>query len=217
MTGVQTCALPIYPVVLRSHQLDAGQDYFLLLTTSAGLYRYDIRDLVRVKGYLGQAPLIEFLNKGAHACSLAGEKLTEHQVVAAAAAVAGNLGIDLNTFALVPRWAEIPFYALHIERPAWPADRPARRLADAFDAALAAVNIEYRAKRRSRRLAPVGVNILPDNHLADLDKKTAQKRGRVEQFKHQYLYTHPGDDTGWPSLAWSHDKDRPDNPTHPYP
>ena len=35
-----------------------------MLTTAGGLYRYNISDLVRCVGYHGQAPLIEFLNKG---------------------------------------------------------------------------------------------------------------------------------------------------------
>ena len=54
-----------------------------MLTTAGGLYRYNISDLVRCVGYHGRAPLIEFLNKGAHYSSLTGEKLSEHQVIAA--------------------------------------------------------------------------------------------------------------------------------------
>ena len=33
------------------------------MTTSSGLYRYDIGDLVRCKSYIGQAPVLEFLRK----------------------------------------------------------------------------------------------------------------------------------------------------------
>ncbi len=53
------------------------------MTTAGGLYRYNISDLVRCVGYHGRAPLLEFLNKGAHYSSLTGEKISEHQVVAA--------------------------------------------------------------------------------------------------------------------------------------
>ena len=71
------------PETVEATELIEGQNYFILLTTAGGLYRYNISDLVRCVGYHGRAPLIEFLNKGAHYSSLTGEKLSEHQVIAA--------------------------------------------------------------------------------------------------------------------------------------
>ena len=49
------------PTVLGAHELDEGKHYYILLTTAAGLYRYHIHDLVRVVGFHGRAPLLEFL------------------------------------------------------------------------------------------------------------------------------------------------------------
>ena len=71
------------PETVEATDLIEGRNYFILLTTAGGLYRYNISDLVRCVGYHGRAPLIEFLNKGAHYSSLTGEKLSEHQVIAA--------------------------------------------------------------------------------------------------------------------------------------
>ena len=71
------------PDTVEAADLIEGRNYFIVLTTAGGLYRYNISDLVRCVGYYGQAPLIEFLNKGAHYSSLTGEKLSEHQVIAA--------------------------------------------------------------------------------------------------------------------------------------
>ena len=71
------------PETIEATELIEGRNYFILLTTAGGLYRYQIHDLVRCVGFQGRAPLIEFLNKGAHFCSLTGEKLSEFQVVAA--------------------------------------------------------------------------------------------------------------------------------------
>src|SRR5438105_3940568 len=36
------------PTVLAAHEVEEGKNYFLVPTTAAGLYRYDLRDLVRV-------------------------------------------------------------------------------------------------------------------------------------------------------------------------
>ena len=40
------------PNVLEAHELEVGKDYYILLTTSAGLYRYDIHDVVRCVGFM---------------------------------------------------------------------------------------------------------------------------------------------------------------------
>ena len=52
------------PTIIEGHELVEGCDYYVLLTTSGGLYRYDIQDVVRCVGFEGEAPLVEFLNKG---------------------------------------------------------------------------------------------------------------------------------------------------------
>ena len=80
------------PDTVEATDLIEGRNYFIVLTTAGGLYRYNISDLVRCVGYHGRAPLIEFLNKGAHYSSLTGEKLSEHQVIAAVEAAQRRSG-----------------------------------------------------------------------------------------------------------------------------
>ncbi len=68
------------PTVLAAHELKEGRTYFILPTTSYGLYRYNIYDVVRCTGFYNQTPLVEFLSKGAHFANITGEKLSEYQV-----------------------------------------------------------------------------------------------------------------------------------------
>ena len=103
------------PNVLEGHELEVGRDYFILLTTSGGLYRYDIHDVVRCVGFEGQAPLVEFLNKGKNFSSLTGEKLSEHQAVRAVKAGFAELGLPLDTFTLAPVMEGQPRYVLLVE------------------------------------------------------------------------------------------------------
>ena len=66
-------------------------------------------------------------------------------------------------------------------------------LAGLLDGALQNVNIEYRSKRGSGRLGAVRVNLLSRGSLAALDRRIlAQRGGRVEQYKHGFLYPRPG-------------------------
>lgn len=182
------------PPTRLCHELEIGQEYFVLLTTASGLYRYDIGDLVRVVGYEGQAPLIEFLSKGAHTCSLAGEKLTERHVVEAMNRAAASMGLPLCAFVLAPRWGDLPYYTLHLEAQGCTVERLST-LGRRLDEELGAVNIEYASRRRSLRLGPVRINVLPDGFLAARDHEQAEARRRGnEQYKHRYLYCRPGED-----------------------
>lgn len=187
------------PPAMPCHRLDVGQEYFVLMTTSSGLYRYDLGDLVRVVGYAGQSPIIEFLNKGAHVSSLAGEKLTEHQVILAVERVAAQMALPLTNCILAPHWDRPPHYVLHVPRPAG-IPLQTERLAAVMETALQAVNVEYAGKRHSERLGPVRVNVVPPQFIADLDRQRADRfRRGNEQFKHQYLFVRPGDDAEFPA------------------
>jgi hypothetical protein len=131
---------------------------------------------------------------------MAGEKLTERQVILAVQRAAAALDIPLAACVLAPHWSQPPFYVLHVAA----ADRPlpADRLAAAMDQALQDVNVEYAGKRRSERLGPIRVNLVPAQFLADLDRRRADRYRRGnEQYKHQYLYTRPGDDAEFPGTS----------------
>src|SRR5207253_6803395 len=71
------------PTVLRADELIEGRHYYILPTTAFGLYRYHIRDVVRVTGFHNRTPLLEFLSKGSLFSSLTGEKLSEYHVTQA--------------------------------------------------------------------------------------------------------------------------------------
>lgn len=177
------------PTVLRSHELADGGEYFLLLTNFSGLFRYDLGDRVRVTGRMGQAPMIEFLSRDAHTSSMAGEKLTEDQVVMAMQAATGS-DASITNFILAPRWADVPFYRLYVEMNV---SKEPEELAKKLDRALCGINIEYDSKRKTLRLGPVEVVALPTDRLAERDRALRAKRARTaEQFKHQYLLPQPG-------------------------
>ncbi len=61
---------------LLAHELKDGEEYSLLITSYSGLYRYNLHDIVRVKGFTAQNPNIEFVSKTRDIANLAGEKLS---------------------------------------------------------------------------------------------------------------------------------------------
>lgn len=176
-----------HPIALLPHEVETGQRYYIILTTAGGLFRYHIGDVVQVVGRLGDAPVIEFLNKGEHVANLTGEKISEFQVITAVNGAVARLGLDVRNYALCPVWADVPYYSLLVEACDVPADRgPA--FAVAVDSALADLNIEYRTKRESCRLGPLCVKTIPAGAWRDFDAAAiAARNGRVEQYKHKFL------------------------------
>jgi len=89
--------------------------YSSLLTTGGGLYRYRLGDRVRVVGFAGHTPLLEFLGKEDGVSDLCGEKLSPAFV----ASVLEELSVErayLSDFAmLAPARQESLRYVLFLE------------------------------------------------------------------------------------------------------
>jgi hypothetical protein len=175
----------VQPTVLEAHELEVGRDYFILMTTSGGLYRYDIHDVVRCVGYHGQAPLIEFLNKGKNFSSLTGEKLSEHQAIRAVEKSFRDLRLPIETFTLAPVFDDRPRYVLLVERRAHRGR--ARELAAHVQSNLEQLNEEYAAKSSSGRLLPVETRDVPTGTWNELRHGKTSGRGNFEQYKHPCL------------------------------
>jgi sterol desaturase/sphingolipid hydroxylase (fatty acid hydroxylase superfamily) len=169
------------PEFLTLDRIRKGQDYYIIVTTLSGLYRYFINDLVRVTGFLHKTPLLRFVQKGRGVTSITGEKLYECQVLDAVRGAVSDTGRALR-FVIMLADEETRAYRLYIESDAGP--RPAAQaLGDIVDARLARLNIEYRAKRESERLGPVDAHWL-DVRAGDAYKEFCVARGQREgQFK----------------------------------
>jgi hypothetical protein len=177
------------PTVLGAHELQEGRNYYILLTTWYGLYRYHIHDLVRVTGFFNGTPLLEFLSKGAHFANVTGEKLSEYQVTRAMAEVLRELDLSLTAYTLAPCWdEERPYYGLFVERDDLVGRDAGPRLAGLLDGRLTQANIEYASKRSSERLGPVRLEVVPTGTWQQWDRqRLARTGGSAEQYKHPCL------------------------------
>ncbi len=176
------------PDVVEAADLIEGRDYFIVMTTAGGLFRYNIHDMVRCRGFVGRAPLIEFLNKGAHFSSLSGEKLSEHQVVAAVERAQRALNLALKSYLLVPEWGEPPRYVLLVEQGDLPHAGSAQALASRLEHELRAQNDEYDNRQQTLRLAPATVRAIADGGWAEFQRRRlAQSGGALEQYKQPHL------------------------------
>jgi len=127
------------------HEVEDGAIYDIRITTHSGLYRYDLGDRVRIRGFLRRTPALEFLGRGALTSDLVGEKLADDFVQRA-------LG-DAPGFAmLAPSLSPDCHYKLFLDASVDPATARAR--ADSVDRRLCD-NPHYGYARQLGQLGPV--------------------------------------------------------------
>ena len=134
-------------------ELKEGQQYYVIVTTAAGLYIYFMNDLLEVTVRLRQTPLLRFVQKGRGVTNITGEKLYEGQVIGAVDAACEAAGL-VPRFYVVSADEAAAGYRAYIEAVS-DGSFDADALGDAIDRRLSALNIEYDSKRKSGRLSPL--------------------------------------------------------------
>jgi len=93
--------------------LKEGREYSIVITTGAGLWRYQLGDRVRVAGFAERTPLLEFLGKEDCVSDLRGEKLNGMFVANALSEFEAS---RVASFAmLAPSFGTTPYYTLFLE------------------------------------------------------------------------------------------------------
>ncbi|MCA9057302.1 MAG: GH3 auxin-responsive promoter family protein, partial [Planctomycetaceae bacterium] len=180
------------PVVLEADELEEGREYFILLTTSSGLYRYNIRDVVRCTGFYGRTPMLEFRHKGAHISSITGEKIAESQVVEAVQQAARQFEVPVRQFTLTPEWGDPPGYTLYFDTADSLSEQRIQELAALSDEKLRSGNVEYEEKRGTQRLRCIRGVVLPtETWHRFTELRTSRGGGSPEQYKHPCLMPDP--------------------------
>lgn len=140
------------PEFLTLNQLAVHHIYYVIVTTASGLYRYFMNDLVKVNGFFNATPLLTFVQKGKGVTNLTGEKLYETQVIHAVNDTCAKLGL-ISSFYILAADEKTMSYQLLIETgQAIPKNHST--FSELLDENLGLLNIEYKAKRESGRLAP---------------------------------------------------------------
>jgi sterol desaturase/sphingolipid hydroxylase (fatty acid hydroxylase superfamily) len=173
------------PKFLTLDQLEQGNDYYLFVTTTGGLYRYDMNDIVTVAGHRNSVPLIEFLQKGRGVTNITGEKLYENQVTQATADMATECSLDIPFFiVLADRVAGHYAFYFELNVPT-PPDLP--ELGKLLDAHLCRQNEEYKQKRASGRLKPLQARQLKPGTASSFRAHQVKHGQKEGQFKAQCL------------------------------
>ena len=99
---------------LTADQLEDGCEYEVLLTNYGGLYRYPMHDIVRVRGFTGNTPNVEFVTKSREILNIAQEKVPASGVLGCIGTVAGGMGFAVR-HAQVYEDIAAQAYRVHLE------------------------------------------------------------------------------------------------------
>ena len=156
---------------LGAHEIEQPDEYNIFLTTTGGLYRYDINDIVRVVDRHLDAPVIEFVRKGGGVTNLTGEKLSVTQIKAAVEAAASATGKSVEHYRALAVVAESR-YEFEVQFEGEVDEAKARSFVQEVERCLREQNIEYKGKRDSLRLGPPLLHVMKAGwHDADKERQ----------------------------------------------
>ena len=137
--------------ILGVHEVEVGKEYHVIITTTGGLYRYDINDVIEVVDRWHNTPVVVFRRKGRGMSNLTGEKISVNHLIEAVGKAAEANGVKAAHFKAEPDGGESR-YVFKVEFEQSPSEDVARRFLGAVDDALGECNMEWKSKRDSRRL-----------------------------------------------------------------
>ena len=140
------------PRIWQPYEVKVGQRYSILVTTSAGLYRYQMNDLMEITGFYNDFPYIKFIQKINGTISLTGEKLHERQFIEAVREVEKKSGKAVPFFVgfADTEKSNYKFYYEFADQNT--SQSEAETFTAQLDACMQGYNDEYREKRASNRV-----------------------------------------------------------------
>ncbi|MDB5390771.1 MAG: auxin-responsive promoter [Planctomycetaceae bacterium] len=176
--------------VLEAHELEQDKLYRIIMTTYGGLYRYDIGDIVKCVGFMGEAPLIEFIQKDGSYCDLEGEKLSAFTVCQAVERAQEKSGLAISCFTVAPSLSpgERPRYGIVVETHEAGNQSQASDFLRAFDDDLRKHVYMYGVNRRNQLLDAACLVRIPTGAWRQyVAEKTSSNSSGDSQYKHKPL------------------------------
>ena len=160
------------PPAFACHEVEPGQRYVVVLSTCAGLWRYVLGDVVEFDdipagfaGAGGTGPCrLRIVGRHRHFLNAFGENLIAEHIEIGVARAAEQTGLVVGEFTAAPVYPDGQRRAgleLVIELDGGPDERTIAGFAEAFDAAVKAVNVDYTTKRSDDLgMAPPTVSVV---------------------------------------------------------
>lgn len=178
------------PASLLSNELEIGKRYGILITSAAGLYRYRLDDIVEVKSFYHQTPIISFVRKAGEMSNITGEKIHANHFLEAFEMARRKFDLKIEQFRAVPDY-ECLRYEIYVELRS---EFSPEKLLSEIDKNLQKVNIEYKQKRQSSRLTAPRLHLMKRGWAENNLRRHISGGKRDTQYKPQILLAEPLDE-----------------------
>ncbi len=161
----------------RIEELETGRRYEMVLTNLSGLYRYRLKDIVEVRGFYKESPILAMCFRQNQAINIAGEKMDMETLALASQELGREYGISIHEFSTYDDTSLVPgryqcFLEAHEIRSREDAERVLaakagadengrQQLADILDGILKRLNDDYRDLRELGMIGPPSADIVP--------------------------------------------------------
>ncbi|WP_165547110.1 GH3 family domain-containing protein [Kribbella sindirgiensis] len=147
-----------------AHELEAGQDYHVVLSHLGGLYRCATRDIVSVTDHQEDTPWLSFAGRDSGAPAPGGAKVSEPQILRAMKGAVAATGMQIRNFTWAPQ-SDAHRLAIAFDRAPAPAD--VTQFSRILDKELASQSPAYRGARAANRVGAATTLAVPNaNFLA---------------------------------------------------
>jgi hypothetical protein len=172
------------PRIYQAHELKVGERYFFIFTNPAGLYRYNMNDIIECTGKYNDFPKIQFIQKGNGIISLTGEKLSERQFIDAIHEAEKEIGVSLRFFVGFAD-VEASLYHFYYELPETVENQIeiGQKITQIVDEKMKEFNKEYFDKRGTNRLKNPITQILQKESFETFKARCIDLGFRDGQFK----------------------------------
>lgn len=171
------------PTFYQLHELVEGQRYCPYVTTFAGLYRYNMNDLLEVGPCFNATPTVHMIQKTHGIVTMTGEKLYERQFIEAVRKAEETTGLKTRFFIGFAELAESRYNFYYEFADQATTQEQAEKFTEAVDAALKDINMEYKAKRESLRLKDAVTYRLEQESFEHFKERCIKEGARDGQFK----------------------------------
>lgn len=171
---------------LTLQEVELGREYYIFFTTTSGLYRYDINDVIKVVGSYNDTPQIIFLRKGRGMTNITGEKVSVNQIITSFQKASEKIGINVDHFKAEADHKNSR-YIFRVEFTTKGTPDLEKQFVRELDDQLKSLNIEYKAKRDSQRLDTPLLHVMREGWYERNRKRQVEGGMRAFQAKTELL------------------------------
>ena len=180
------------PKFLQLHELKQGKRYCPYVTTFAGLYRYNMNDLLEVGPNFQNTPTVHLIQKVNGIVTITGEKLHERQFIEAVREAEEATGLKTRFFIGFADLSIVGYKFYYEFADQSVTQEQAEKFTEAVDRILMRINVEYKTKRDSLRLKiPETYRLIPES-FETFKARCIAEGARDGQFKLQLLMQDEG-------------------------